>query len=99
MWFSLFCLFVCLLVEDGRLPQVLTMVTGFKTIPPLGFKPKPTLAFRHSEDVPEVFNQGIPFINTCAHVLHVPVVNNYEDFYTAMTNAMDPDIGQMFTDI
>jgi hypothetical protein len=70
---------------------LLIFSTGLDEIPPLGFHPKPSLKFAHvdgetlEEGDPRI---GFPIANTCSNVLHLPVLNSYNEFKANMLAAI-----------
>lgn len=83
-------------VERGELPRVLAFITGLDEWPLLGFDPPLTISFLHREDVANVHQRDLPFSNTCANTLSLPVGVSYEQFKETMNNAME--IGFIFVD-
>ena len=70
--------------------------TGLDVIPPLGIDPLPSLQFDHPEDDDNHYMCGVPFANTCANCLHIPVLHDYELFKSRMLLAMEMAVS--FTD-
>ena len=79
------------------LNRVLRFATGFNDIPPLGIWPKPTLTFLHESDQMDFHEhaRGLPYANTCANQLGIPVLPNYDNFKTRMCLALE--VGTTFT--
>ena len=74
-------LFISAEAESGVLEKTLRYATGLRELPPLGINPRPSLAFRHpdyfeSEDASKEY----PIANTCANVLHLPIISRYDTF-------------------
>ena len=63
--------------------------TGLGVIPPLEIDPSPSLQFDHPEDDDNHYMRGVPFVNTCANCLHIPVLPDYELFKSLMLLSMD----------
>ncbi|OWF45467.1 G2/M phase-specific E3 ubiquitin-protein ligase [Mizuhopecten yessoensis] len=66
-------------LEDGddelSLKDLLVFATGADVVPPLGFQPEPSLEFA----------EGLyPLANTCAMVLRLPTIDNYQNFKANM---------------
>ena len=78
--------------EDNKLCDLLVFATGLDAIPPLGIEPSPTLVFDHPAND---HSRGVPFANTCANCLHVPVLADYELFKEMMMLALE--VGVSFT--
>ncbi len=68
-------------VESNQLKLLLCFATGLDEVPPLGITPQPTLKFSHKDSFdcgdPRI---GYPLANTCGNVLHIPVLDDYDDF-------------------
>ncbi len=62
----------------NMLANLLVFATGLDVIPPLGIDPSPSLQFDHPEDDDNHYMRGVPFANTCANCLHIPVLPDYE---------------------
>ena len=62
------------------LANLLVFATGLDVIPPLEIDPSPSLQFDHPEDDDNHYMHGVPFANTCANCLHIPVLSDYELF-------------------
>ena len=73
--------------SEYNLGMILRFATVLEGIPPLGFFPQPTLAFGHPEDL-EPHMRGLPYVNTCAMALRVPVLAQYDDFKFSMRKTM-----------
>ena len=80
--------------EDNKLGDLLVFATGLDAIPPLGIEPSPTLVFDHPADDEDDHSRGVPYANTCANSLHVPVLADYELFKERMMLALE--VGQSF---
>ena len=79
--------------EPGKLALILQFATGARQIPPLGLNPHPTLDFRHPQDIdPDDASRGFPKANTCANILHIPVVSDYPEFRNNMFAAIEIDV-------
>ena len=63
--------------------------TGLDVIPPLEIDPSPSLQFDHPEDDDNHYMRGVPFANTYANCLHIPVLPDYELFKIRMLLSMD----------
>ncbi len=65
-------------VEEGEsdviMPELLFFFSGCKSIPPLGFQPTPQIQFLHWPEENGKLS-SLPKGNTCANVLHLPVVH------------------------
>ncbi|XP_034783435.2 uncharacterized protein LOC117418160 isoform X1 [Acipenser ruthenus] len=74
--------------SDVTLKSLLFFITGCKTVPPLGFRPEPTVDFLHdAEDNGE--KSRFPKANTCNCTLFLPTVHVvYEEFTEAMRYAV-----------
>lgn len=83
-------------IEEGRLGQLLAFVTGLDVVPPLGFEPIPALEFNHPGDADYAYLEGVPFANTCANSLRLPVLPEYQVFKERMVAALA--VGEIFTD-
>ena len=57
---------------------LLGFVTGFDTIPSLGFDPSPRLKCYHPNPVDEY--DGLPDANACANILNCAVLSDYDLF-------------------
>ena len=66
------------------LANLLMFAPGLDVIPPLGFDPLPSLQFDHPEGDDNHCMRGVPFANTCANCLHIPVLHDYELFKSLM---------------
>ena len=75
--------------EDNKLCDLLVFATGLDAIPQLGIEPSPTLVFDHPADDVDDHSRGVPFANTCANCLHVPVLAGYELFKERMMLALE----------
>eukprot|EP00794_Sanderia_malayensis_P013268 gene13268-14635_t len=60
--------------SDVMMPEVLFFFSGCKSIPPLGFHPSPQIQFLHWPEENGKLS-SLPKGNTCANVLHLPVVH------------------------
>ena len=78
------------------LANLLVFATGLDVIRPLGIDPTPSLQFDNTEDDDNHYMRGVPFANTCAHCLHIPVLPDYKLFKSRMLLAME--VGVPFTD-
>ena len=74
--------------EDNKLCELLVFATGLDAIPPLGIEPSPTLVFDHPADDVDDHSREVPFVNTCANCLHIPVLADYELFKERMLLAL-----------
>ena len=72
---------------DATLEQLLVMVTGSSTIPPLGFDPQPRVVFR-DEGVAE-YERGFPYVSTCDNLLAIPAVRSYRPWKEAMLGCIN----------
>lgn len=70
------------------LSDLLVFATGLGSIPPLGIEPVPTLVFRYPDDMKSESTAGFPLANTCANILHIPVMQSYAEFAANMTAAI-----------
>ena len=70
--------FILLSDELNGLQTLLGFLTGLDTIPSLGFDPSPRLKFYHPNPVDEY--DGLPYANTCASILNIPVLCDYDLF-------------------
>ncbi len=52
--------------------DILSFTTGARTIPPLGFDPKPSIQF--------INNSTMPKANTCSNILYLPLLTSREEF-------------------
>ena len=74
-------LFISAEAESGVLEKTLRYATGLRELPPLGINPRPSLAFRHRDYLdPEDASKEYPIANTCANVLHLPIISRYDTF-------------------
>ena len=74
-------LFISAEAESGVLEKTLRYATGLRELPPLGINPRPSLAFRHPDYLdPEDASKEYPIANTCANVLHLPIISRYDTF-------------------
>lgn len=80
---------------EGKLPQILQFITGLKDVPALGFTPPLTIVFKHDDQSLGDHHRGIPFANTCANQLALPVGQAYNDFKNVMNTAIF-EIGCLF---
>lgn len=68
---------------------MLRFATGLDQPPPLGFEPSPSLVFAHTDSMPEGDPRiGFPIANTCANILHLPVLEAYNVFKQNMMAAI-----------
>ena len=81
--------------EDNKLCDLLVFAMGLDAIPPLGIEPSPTLVFDHPEDDVDDHSRGVPFANTCANCLHIPVLDDYELIKERMVLTLE--VGVSFT--
>ena len=79
--------------EEAGLETLLVFITGYDTVPPLGFEPSLRLNFVHPET--QCSYDGVPYANTCANMLTIPVLEEYETFKQRMNLALK--IGTVFT--
>jgi hypothetical protein len=70
--------------EKTSLEDLLKFLTGSRSIPPLGFDPKPRLQFNLAEDATKDF----PVVSTCALTLDLPLVSDYSVFKTNFVNCI-----------
>jgi hypothetical protein len=73
-------------IADVTLATVLVFATGADCEPPLGFDIHPTLEFFRFEA--QYGGKKYPTANTCGLVLHLPVVNTYDEFCAVMRDGM-----------
>ena len=66
--------------ETNMLANLHVFATGLDVIPPLEIDPSLSLQFDHPEDDDSHYMRGVPFANTCANCLHIPVLSDYELF-------------------
>ena len=66
------------------LEDILFFATGGRQIPPMGFSPHPTIAFR--QDL-------YPRASTCANTLELPLIDTYPEFRAAMCYAICNTVG------
>lgn len=81
-------------------PQMLNLVlqftTGAREVPPLGLNPRPSLMFRHPEDLePDDCSREYPVANTCANILRLPILAQYDKFKARMEEALAVDVFTM----
>ena len=81
--------------DNNKLCDLLVFATGLDAIPPLVIEPSTTLAFDHPEDDGDDHSRGVPFANTCANCLHIPVLADYELFKERMLLPLE--VGLSFT--
>ena len=63
---------------DITLEDIMSFVTGMPEIPPLGFRPPPTILFQNTSIFPSA--------NTCSNQLHLPLKEmTFEEFKYSMT--------------
>lgn len=62
-------------------------------VPPLGFDPPLQLSFKHTEN--ENSYDAVPYVNTCANTLQIPVVSAFVVFKERMLLAVQ--LGTSFT--
>jgi len=74
--------------EQDMLNDLLIFATGLDVVPMSGFEPKPSLGFRYPDDVRDDATAGYPIANTCANILRLPVLENYDDFAANMSRAI-----------
>ena len=78
------------------LANLLVFATGLHVIPPLEIDPSSSLQFDHPEDDDNHYKRGVPFANTCANCLHIPVLPDYSLFKSRMLLAIE--VGVSFPD-
>lgn len=64
-------------------------------VPPLGFDPPLQLSFKHTEN--ESSDDAVPYANTCANTLQIPVVSSFVVFKEMMLLAVQ--LGTSFSNI
>lgn len=76
--------------DEGKLPDVLSFLTGSEAVPVLGFDKDPTVSFGHKEDLPENCpTEPFPVVNTCSLNLRLPILDNFETFKIHFVNAFE----------
>ena len=75
------------------LQNLLIFITGFGMVPPLGFDPPLQLSFKHTEN--DNSDDAVPYANTCANTLQIPVVSSFVVFKERMILAVQ--LGASFT--
>lgn len=81
------------LEEPEGLQNLLTFITGYDTVPPLGFDPPLSLHFIHTENDSD--DDAVPYANTCANMLQIPVLSSFDVFQERMHLAVK--LGTTFT--
>ncbi|XP_074648996.1 G2/M phase-specific E3 ubiquitin-protein ligase-like [Tubulanus polymorphus] len=61
---------------------------GLARPPPLGFDPSVCIRFRHPSDGSDEWTRNYPIANTCANILHLPVLSEYDEFQQNMLAAI-----------
>ena len=81
-------LYISAEAESGVLEKKnLRYATGLRELPPPGFNPRPRLAFRHPDYLdPEDASKEYPYANTCANVLHLPIIDTFKERVLAALN-------------
>ncbi|XP_063436086.1 G2/M phase-specific E3 ubiquitin-protein ligase-like [Mytilus trossulus] len=79
--------------EPEGLQNLLTFITGYDTVPPLGFDPPLSLHFIHTENDSD--DDAVPYANTCANMLQIPVLSSFDVFQERMHLAVK--LGTTFT--
>ena len=79
--------------ESGtvQLVDLLGFITGCSAIPISGFESRPTIQFRHQDDLDaQDMTKEYPVVNTCINIIQLPVLNRqtYRKFKLNMTNAL-----------
>lgn len=76
--------------NTATLKDLMVFATASESVPHLGFERQPLLKFRHPEDLSETekVSEGLPFVNTCALTLHIPVVETYRVFVSNMMSCI-----------
>ena len=75
--------------KEVTLTDLLVFATGAATIPPLGFSPQPMMEFLHPGDEEYEAQKDMPTSNTCALILRIPILRDYEDLKEVMVNALE----------
>ena len=73
---------------QGKLPALLQFITGLECLPPLGLDPPLTITFSHASDTPQEHLRDIPYANTCANTLSIPVGLTEDNFRNVMNTAV-----------
>jgi hypothetical protein len=72
-----------------KLEQLLIFATGTDVVPALGFEPEPHIAFGHRDELEKSdLTADYPVANTCANILRLPILRNYNEFYEHMMAAI-----------
>lgn len=88
-------MFIFTLTGKGEMGALLSFITGLNEIPPLGFDPPLQITFIHPDAVSNEHDVGVPFADTCANTLRLPVGSSYTQFREVMDKILF-DIGNIF---
>ncbi|XP_046341918.1 G2/M phase-specific E3 ubiquitin-protein ligase-like [Haliotis rufescens] len=78
--------------ESVTLSDILVFATGAGSIPPLGLHPQPQLTFHTAIELNPENRENFPRANTCANVLDIPMISNYNLFKKNMNAAISVNI-------
>ncbi|XP_046564288.1 G2/M phase-specific E3 ubiquitin-protein ligase-like [Haliotis rubra] len=78
--------------ESVTLRDILVFATGAGSIPPLGLHPQPQLTFHTAMECNPENRENFPRANTCANVLDIPMISNYNLFKKNMNAAIGVNI-------